>query len=132
MNRRRTTRGSLARLLRAGGTVSALCLVACHCPSPITLEQTFLLDASAGSTAEDAADAGTLDADAASSTNTSGDCTSAAAGCQPGGSCEPACACVLARDRIEHTSVETCRLVENADPAEVVVRYQQAVFCGGD
>jgi len=109
-----------ARLAIVGGLVS---IAACTCPDPITLDQVFLLDA----TPSDGGLAG-----AASDSEPSLDCTATAAGCVAGGSCRPACDCVLARDRVSTLAIKSCTLLAGAGPAVVEVRYEQAVFCGGD
>jgi hypothetical protein len=62
------------------------------------------------------------------------DCTSAAAGCAPGGDCLPACNCVLARAGGLQgvAAIDGCQLVAGAAAPTVEVRYEVRVFCPGD
>jgi hypothetical protein len=60
------------------------------------------------------------------------DCTSAAAGCVPGGTCPAACACVLMRARVYDGTVKRCTLLAGAGAPQVRVGYTVPVFCGSD
>lgn len=132
MRRRLFTR--FARMSTAALVASRL--AGCTCPSPITLRQTFTLDATPGSPPPGSSDAGALGesgaADATPTEPSDLDCTPAAANCEPGSSCEPACVCVLRRAHLSYLKLVSCRLLEEAGPPRVDAQYQEEVFCGGD
>jgi hypothetical protein len=119
----------------AAAVSSALSLFDCTCPPPVTVDDIFLLDATPGSPPEDA-DGGALTENGADSADAAApaslDCTPATSSCHPGGSCPPACDCVLARDHVRFLKVVDCRLLDDSEHPQVEARYQQAVFCGGD
>jgi hypothetical protein len=126
----------------------ALSLAACGCPGPSTFDQIFVLDATTGTPARIAFDAG-VDAavdrradagadagiDAGPSMSVAGtapnDCTPAAAGCVPGGACNPACTCVFTRDAVRDVgTVFSCTLLAGDGPARVEAHYQtNPTFC---
>jgi hypothetical protein len=147
-----------AQLVVAGALT--LSVAACTCPPPDDVDQTFVLDETGG-TPLDLVDAGlgpardAGDDDAASrdgggdavssnavmspfrgtpdaSASAARDCTSAAAGCAPGGTCAAACACVLMRARVYDGTVRRCTLLAGAGVPQVRVGYTVPVFCGGD
>jgi len=109
----------------------ALSAAACTCPGPVTIDQVFLLDATAGDGGGPGDAGGPADGAVASQTSPF-DCTAMAAGCVPGGACRPACDCVLARDGVRTMAIKSCTLLAGAGAPEVEVLYQPAVFCGGD
>jgi hypothetical protein len=137
MRRNRRSRWLRTRFARTPtAALIAAWLAGCTCPSPITLDQTFTLDATPGSPPPDGSDAGALGAggaaDATPSAASDLDCTPAADDCKPGSSCEPACVCVLRRDHVKYLKLVSCRLLEDAGPPRVEAQYQEEVFCGGD
>ena len=146
MTRSRRRLREAVRLGRLGvlGAALAGALAACTCPAPTHLDQLFLLDASPGvplvafdagtdaMSIDPGGDAGAV-SDAAPPAVPALDCTSAAAGCSPGGACLPACNCVLARGGLQRVAaIDGCQLVAGAAAPTVEVRYEVKVFCPGD
>ncbi|HTA20100.1 MAG TPA: hypothetical protein VK989_12465 [Polyangia bacterium] len=134
----------VAQLAVAGAL--ALSVAACTCPPPDEVDQTFVLgdtvgtpldlvDAGLGPARDAGADAVSNDAsnDAAMSSFRGApgrDCTSAAAGCAPGGACAAACTCVLTRAGVYDGTIQRCTLLVGSGPPQVRVRYAVPVFCG--
>lgn len=129
-------RALLIRLAQVAVVVGLyLSLSACGCPAPTGVEQTFQLNATQGTplsidvagadaAADAAADARRVDAAVPVQTPPI-DCTSLASGCVPGGSCLPACNCVLARVEVQRLgAVTNCTLVAGSGPAAVDVHYE--------